>query len=128
MKRGISIFQWSSLYLTDPLHHQRHRSDQVVLIQQRFNHKLKRLRRVEHVDELLPERDVASCCPSLMPGAQCSRHQVCRNPHFPADQMLHTAYRSSGKLIPPTSQAIHRTGKKFFLMGIVTRGSLGPGT
>ena len=83
MERGVAVFERRPLDLAEPLHHQGHRGDLVAAVQQRFDHQLKRLGRIELIDEHPPELHVARRGARFVPGAERPGHEVASKPRFP---------------------------------------------
>ena len=128
VERGVAIFERRALDLADPLQHERHRGDLVAALQQRFDDQLKRLGRIELIDEHPPELDVAGRRAGLVPGGQRAGHEVRGDLDFLAHEPLDAADAGRGVFVPPGGEPLERGGKHGFVRRVVDGGRLGPGT
>ena len=88
MERGVAIFERRVFDLADPLQHEGHRGDAVAALEQRFDDQLKRLGRIELVDEQSPELHVAGGGAGFVPGGQCAGDEIGRDFDFLADERV----------------------------------------
>ena len=105
MERGVAVFERRAFDLADPLQHEGHRGDLVAALQQRFDDQLKRLGRIELIDEHPPEFHVAGGGAGFVPGGQRAGHEVRRDFDFLAHEPLDAADAGRGVFVPPARRA-----------------------
>ncbi len=125
-KRAFPFFKRRTVLLADPLHHQRHRSHGIAVIEQGFDHQFKRLGIVELIDKHPPEADVARGGPCFVPGIEGPCHEVSRNFDFLGNEAIDPFDGVRGELIPPKGEPREHGGEYFFHLRVVHRGGFTP--
>ena len=108
MERGVAIFERRVFDLADPLQHEGHRGDAVAALEQRFDDQLKRLRRIELVDEQSPELHVARRRAGFVPGGKRTGNEIRRDFDFFADDAFDAADAGRGVFVPPGGESAER--------------------
>ena len=116
MERGVAIFERRVFDLADPLQHEGHRGHAIAAIEQRFDDQLKRLGRIELVDEQPPELHVAGRGAGFVPGGQRTGDEVGRDFDFLADQAFDAADAGGGVFVPPAGEPVERGGEIGFAL------------
>ena len=119
MERNVAVVQRRAVALVDPLHHQRPGGHDVAVVEQRLDHQLKRLRRIELIDEQPPEGDVARRGAGLVPGVEGAGDEVGRHFDLLGDQPLDALDAGGGELVPPLRQPRQNRGEPLLERAVV---------
>ena len=124
MESVVVFGQRDGFGLTEPIHHQRHGGDGIVLFEERFAEKDEGFRRMETLKMLAPERDVSRCVAGFLPHIQCAGDFSGRFPYLQSRKTLDPRDFGASELIPPSRQLAHRVGNVGLRFGIPFCGGL----
>ena len=107
---GELAFVQRHVLLAEPVDQQGHRSLQVAVVQQRFDHAGISLGRAELLHVFAPEGHVAGGAAGPVPGGQRGGHLIGRLGRLASRKRRHLLHAGGGKLVPPCGQSVQAAG------------------